>query len=454
MSEVLRNFPNHKLMVIGFILILSACSNDINRSLTTQEQTFIKASSVEYVPYDDKLLAVSKLLVGFANLHYNAQGGLEVGLLEGSPVYQSRDEAAVRAAIMTVFGPNALPGGENAQGAADIVLQSGKYPFSDLYKWRMKARQFFAEDGIQTLDIDDETNRIYIEVKTKAAEDKVASQLRAIGVPDGAITFGYIGESIPLANLDSRVRPLIGGLNVYCTLGYPAVRQGVPGFITNSHCMDVMGGSTGTKHYQPGYPVKNQADFVGTETVDPAYQSGGTGSCPSGAKCRYADSAFVAVASGISIKRGQIAKLSNGVITSTNYEVAFVETLQDSSDPDRTIYVVGSIHKVGHTTGHTRVPTSDSGAAQLNPCRDHSYTKDGQKYVFFCQSYVPGLRADRGDSGSPVFTMTRDGIRVTAIGLLYAISTDAAGNPTGGYFSPINAVLSGLGMTESSIIAP
>lgn len=444
-----------KFNLFCVVLVLSACSDTVDVISPVQEQATAEVSSLDYITYDDKLLALSEIIAGFTNMYYNAQGKLEVGLLESSPIYQSLDKATVEKAILSVFGPNALSNDESAQNIVptDIVLQAEIYRFSDLYKWRIAARQLFADDGIQTLDIDDKTNRIKITVKTEAAKNKVASQLRAIGVPDGAVTFEY-GETTPLDNLDSRVRPLIGGLNAYCTIGFPAVRNGVSGFITNSHCMDVMGGTTGTKVYQPGYPTKYSDDRVGTETVDPNFQVGSSGSnCPLTFRCRRSDSAFVTTHSNVAIRKGEIAKLSSNVITSTRYKVKWITyDTGAGTDPGTIFLSAAPIHKVGHTTGHTRVP-GDGGAAEIDRCIDDSYTHNGQSYKFYCQSYVPGLRAGPGDSGSPVFSISRDGISVTAWGLLYG-TRSVDGRVVGSYFSPISAVLNELGMSASSIIAP
>ena len=57
-----------------------------------------------------------------------------------------------------------------------------------------------------------------------------------------------------------------------CSLGFSAVRDGVLGFVTASHCSDRQGTVDGTQYYQPLNRVP--AEFIGTETVDPAYVRG------------------------------------------------------------------------------------------------------------------------------------------------------------------------------------
>ena len=75
-----------------------------------------------------------------------------------------------------------------------------------------------------------------------------------MGIPREACT---ITEEQPISLfLRTRRRPLRGGLQInfggfLCTLGFVAVRQGITGFVTNSHCTNTQGGVEGTVDHQP-----------------------------------------------------------------------------------------------------------------------------------------------------------------------------------------------------------
>lgn len=98
------------------------------------------------------------------------------------------------------------------------------------------------------------------------------------------------------ATLQGKNRPLLNGIQIssgggICTLGATAVRNGVAGFVTNSHCTNVQGGVESTQFFQAA-----GSDQVGVEVADPSYFTGD--SCPIGRRCRYSDSAFVRRDSG------------------------------------------------------------------------------------------------------------------------------------------------------------
>src|SRR5206468_1597259 len=84
-----------------------------------------------------------------------------------------------------------------------------------------------------------------------------------------------------------------------------AVRAGVSGFVTASHCSDTQGAVDGTQYYQPLNQVP--AEFIGTEIADPAYRRNIAG-CPHGRVCRYSDSNFSQGADGVAFTLGSIAK--------------------------------------------------------------------------------------------------------------------------------------------------
>ncbi|MEM4722134.1 MAG: hypothetical protein QXT73_08760 [Candidatus Methanomethylicaceae archaeon] len=114
------------------------------------------------------------------------------------------------------------------------------------------------------------------------------------------VNFEETGPIEPVSHtLQSKARPVDGGFQITfvnsfgsaaCTLGFNAIRTGVSGFVTNSHCTHPqrMGVVDNTAFHQP--TVSGTTNLIGTETVDPPFFS--FPACPTGRRCRYSDSAF------------------------------------------------------------------------------------------------------------------------------------------------------------------
>jgi hypothetical protein len=192
-----------------------------------------------------------------------------------------------------------------------------------------------------------------------------------------------------------------------CTLGFAAVRQGITGFVTNSHCTNTQGGVEGTIYNQPIFDFINNQ--VGVEIADPPYFTGG--SCPAGKRCRFSDSAFVRAA--ITTALGSIARPPDGSFT---WNGTHTFTITAEADP-----LMGqSVIKVGRTTGRT------SGTVQKTCALINVTDTD---ITLLCQSQATYLSVG-GDSGSPVFRLTVLP-NVTLVGINWS---------TGGHFSPITGI--------------
>jgi hypothetical protein len=218
--------------------------------------------------------------------------------------------------------------------------------------------------------------------------------------------------------LRSARRPLRGGLqinfgNFLCTLGFVAVRQGITGFVTNSHCSNTQGGSEGTVYHQAS--ASGTTNRVGQEVADPTYSTGG--SCPAGRQCRFSDSSFARVPhpSGPSVATalGTIARPAVGSFT-WNGTDTFTVTAEAAP-------VTGqAVTKVGRTTGRT------SGTIQQT-CANFNVA--GSTITQLCQSRA-SYTSSGGDSGSPVFRITSLP-NVTLVGIHWG---------SGGAFSPITNI--------------
>ncbi len=172
---------------------------------------------------------------------------------------------------------------------------------------------------------------------------------------------------------------------VSCTLGYLVERSGTAGFITASHCTEVFGGVESTEFYQPRYG--SYGDPVGTETTDPEFTDLDDDACPADRVCRYSDSAFIDLESGVSYSRGKIAKPTDKGYTTVNHVEVF-RVVRDTSLPT----VGQEVHMVGKDSGWTRGHVSST-------CANVSY---GSSYKVLCQ-HVSDYDSTRGDSDDPIF---------------------------------------------------
>jgi hypothetical protein len=218
-------------------------------------------------------------------------------------------------------------------------------------------------------------------------------------------------------NLRDQVRPLHAGTQIQhtgelntCTLGIPATRQGVAGFVTNSHCSANRGVVDGGAYWQPTRPA-GDAGAVGTETADTDLNAG-LFDCPAGDRCASGDVNFVAAAAGVGVAQGRIARppLNSRIWNGTD---TFRVTTNGAAQ------VGNAITKVGRTTGRTA-------GAVTGDCVDMGVADTD--ITLFCQDTADYV-SDPGDSGSPVFritnAMTND---VSIVGIHWGGSDEAGVN--------------------------
>jgi hypothetical protein len=211
------------------------------------------------------------------------------------------------------------------------------------------------------------------------------------------------------------------------------MRFGIPGFITNSHCTNVEGGTETPTDYYQNLISGGPANFIGTEVDDPAWTSQLNTTCPPPLACRYSDAARVEYAAGVPATLGRIERTDHVVTTlaETIHTIAGSFTIAAKRlDP-----IQGEkVNKVGRTTGWTQGTTTGTCVYVLAL---------GTNHIRLCQVTVAGL-SDHGDSGSPVFFRRGNNTRVTLLGILWGGSTDAS-NPEFVY-SPMSGIERELGV--------
>lgn len=330
---------------------------------------------------DDLFAKVARRVPAFGGMFLSDDGQvLQVYLTD----LKAEVVSAVEAAIAAVFGSESIP-----QGGIRAIR--GQYGFLQLKGWHDRMYMVLLTlPGVTLTDIDDARNRLLIGVEKMEMLELVEQELAKLGIPGEAFIIEQAGPVEVDVTLRDRVRPVVGGLqiafgdNYTCSLGFNAIRSGVSGFVTCSHCTGTQGSVDGTVFHQP--TISGTANRIGIETVDPPFFTGGE--CPTGRQCRYSDSAFAQFDTGVAASHGFIARpVGIGSITiAGNFRIVWEELPM----------VNQTVERVGRTTGWRRGKVT-------NICVN--VNKSMTNITLLCQ-YLANYYSESGDSGSPVFTIT------------------------------------------------
>jgi hypothetical protein len=304
------------------------------------------------------------------------------------------------------------------QVSSGARLLPARYGFGELKRWHDDAVSVFDVASVVLTDLDEARNRVRIGVETANDVNAVEAELGRLGIPLEAVDIEIIDPIFQLATLRDQVSPLAGGLQIHfsnylCTYGFNAIREGVSGFVTNSHCTAAQGGVESTVYYQP---TSSASGAIGTEIADPEYDKAKCPTALRGKTCRYSDSSFAAHAGDTESSLGSLEKTdgaNNGSLT-----IAGSFTIVGESSP-----LVGQqVNKVGRSSGWSRGNVTAT-------CVNTGVS--GTRIVQLCQTHASAAVIS-GDSGSPVFTQGA-GDDVSLAGILWG--GNKAGNSF--VFSPL-----------------
>lgn len=343
------------------------------------------------VSIDDQLVRIARQVPGFGGMFISADT-LYVYLVDTSQL------KAAEAAIVSVFGRERIP-------SRGVKALQAKYDFVELKGWHDQQRfATLALPGVISTGVSKSENRLKINVDDENRIARVEQELSRLGVPREMVNI-VVSEPIEphsTHTVQDRQRPLLGGIEILgglgCTLGFLAVRNGVAGFVTVSHCTSKEGGVENTVFFQPN--SDDAADRIGVEIADPVYV-GSSGlvagsKCPSGRTCRYSDSAFIKRDSGTNQSMPAIAADFGAIALPYPSGLGFNGS-KALINKKAWLPIEGEfVAKVGRTTGYTEGKVIDA-------CED--VNKKGQNVTLLCQYRVKGIAAP-GDSGAPVFEWT------------------------------------------------
>ena len=371
----MKNNSTTVVTLTVLLLTLTLISTTIPAyALTTQ--THLRAAK----GLDDMFDDIATSVPGFGGMYLDGNT-LKVYLTD--PAQKVMAEHAITA----VFGAARIPAG-------GVQTLKGAYGYHQLHTWYNHIGAVFNIQGVVYTDIDEKANRLTVAVENQGLVASVQTEVFTAGVPQSAVNIVMADPIYTQVTLQDQVRPIQGGLqiqfsNFLCSISYNAVRNGVAGFVTASHCTDVQGGVEGTLYYQP---LTASNTFIGTEIADPTYTRA---TCTAAGIhgnhiCRYSDTSFEQLANGVQQSLGSIEQTDAVNTGSLTIAGSFRVVSEGPS-------LVGqTVNKVGRTTGWSQGQVT-------NTCVNTGVS--GSKIVQLCQDWVSAT-VGPGDSGSGVFAIT------------------------------------------------
>ncbi|MCY4652312.1 MAG: hypothetical protein OXC95_04020 [Dehalococcoidia bacterium] len=418
------------IRIIAGLGLIVALAIGITVVFTTSTET-----SVAFKTHDDLLKDVGSRTSEFGGMYLSDDNNtLYIYMTSGIQNTQKRQD--VRESIETVFSSD-LTSGRN------IEVVPAQYSISQLYNWYKQMLPSVGSNPHVTMtDLREGKNRIEIGVERLDTIPALEAALTNLNIPREAVHIAEVERGV-FASHTIRKRAtddeMEGGYQIarsvpggesHCTLGFNTVRGGVKGFVTAGHCTegkdDWIGSEDNVEFYQPD--TDDSANLIGEEMKDPPLVSTHE-DCEGSDKCRFSDSAFIRLESGVDQNLGKIAKpVSVGSINvDHNSKYRIVSDSYSALENE-------TVHYVGRTLGLR--------AGQVEgTCITAHYTNNRS---ILCQYEVDTTMAG-GDSGAPVFRITNNPSTndVRLLGIAIAKSMN-------GYtYSPIGSIYNELGRNVS-----
>jgi hypothetical protein len=336
---------------------------------------------------DDWFAKVAERVPGFAGVYLNPEGDLVIALADQSQANLAKVATdAARVALRLESEP--------------VVVQAD-FSFAYLSSIRRQVYDHIEELGPLAIDIDEQRNRLVLDVETDRDRTRLEAALLAKDVPSTAIVVQAVGGRInsvdSLTGYDP-TNPERGGLHIRalgvgCTLGFNAWYQGVKVFSTASHCSTTFAGPDPTEQW--GQPFRT-SDHIGLEHSDPPWAW--YPECPVWLvpRCRRSDVLLGRYDAGVNAVVGLIAR------TTPQEGSIYIDASQPSYE------LVGWGHAFQNMavwmTG--RVSGRRSGTVTLTCRTVEDADEDG--HYFTCQHQANYLQ-NIGDSGAPILYMWANG---------------------------------------------
>ncbi len=385
------------------LFLLSACGSPDDTmapatpSTPAQRNVYSSLMQGRSVPrrIPEEFRRISREAPGFTGVFLDDRGALTISA--------ARDDFSTASVNLVTSWVQQYAGVGLGQGTPTI--RRVKYDYTTLADKYDVMHNAIADDGnLLSTAIDETRGLIVLGVRSADRVDAFKERLLARGIPADMIEFEERVPAIPSQTLNSRFRPLLGGLEIWefsgsvCTLGFNVMRWDTgydpytsPHYmLTAGHCSQDWGVANGNAYWQKGFQAVN---VIGTTLqVVPKRVAP---NCPTGkSPCIDADVLAVAYNSYVtfpdSVRYGRVANVNASKTIITPYY-----SVQAS--------VVGAVNgqtitMVGQVSGKRTDVVSRICEDQLttNP------TSSGGTIWVLCQDRANYASAN-GDSGAPLF---------------------------------------------------
>jgi Trypsin len=408
----LSRAPSTKTLASGMLAVL-ACFSTAPHAQTAVERALanVVGAGASQLNPDELDAAIAQRVPGYAGT-VSGTNGAPLVMLTGSSQLLAGDRAIDWKRADTVQTRLLKSMGTNTQIAA------AKWDAAQLLQFKRAAFALPSAKGVVMTYIDRASNQVVVgydqALSSGAGSAQLRSELVAAGVPADAIklkameplrAFQSVGQ--PIA---SQTGPVSGGSQIQfspeafvtanCSVGIPAVVNGVVGFITASHCGTTYN-MTSQSFRSPVYSSPQTA----VESVDPMpIYCSQFGFSNAAVRCRNADVLFATASLPAAVRMGTILLATPGSLVVTG--LLNVVGTRDS------VAVGDTVWKSGRTTGTT------SSSVQAT-CVDARVSSSLKEYGVLCTTVAANNNLSfgaPGDSGGPVFT--RSGNNATLTGFV------------------------------------
>ncbi|MCD0166732.1 S1 family peptidase [Deinococcus sp. 12RED42] len=297
---------------LGLLLMLAACQQ-VPSTTVLQPQTIpsTQSDNVSDQGWDGALVSIAQSFPAFAGyrieddnlilLVAKYRGGRE--LPEGE---RGRRVGQIRKALLELLAQENAPqldpeGRLQTYSSLKVKVKNVTYSFGDLQGWRMQLRRALAEGTLSGLSINEGDNTIMAYVPRAELLSQARHYFAGLGIPSAAIELGIM-EVQPQLSLKDTVRPPAGGLEIKinegstvgpCTIGVNVTFNGVPGFLTASHCSSTQGVTQNSTYDNS----TNSTTLLAVESYDvpfsnPEFCAANVDSDKTQYRCQFADVLF------------------------------------------------------------------------------------------------------------------------------------------------------------------
>lgn len=446
--------PRYSMLAFSALVVLTiGCDDDPLSSNTQQSRETQGTIALARVRAGEGAFAqVASEAEEFAGAYSDGEGGTV--LLSTAAAGDALVTAAARRHLSTHLGRR-------------VSVRRARFSYRQLAAVRdaILRNEFFDNDDIIEVDLNEVANRVTVGVRgeIQPVRQRLMSRLASLGRDSSIITFVPTDVARPnvarsagamlsggATTLRDSQPPFEGGhqhsqfgTGVFCSVGAVIQRNGIAGYITNSHCTYVLFGldtstySLALSQFRKGTGSVN----IGFETVDPS-----TSSCSgfdpddlvmfTNKQCRAGDVAFIQLSDSTYANRGAIARtvdVATGWGNSGSIDLNSTKPFRPVVGAINSVLANTYVHKVGRTTGTTAGLVTET-------CTVRKYTTNGSHYLTCVHRAT--YYAEDGDSGGSVFTI-ENGDASRLVGVHWGSNSGLQRS----FFSPWSTVSSEIGGT-------